>query len=78
MMEDGGAILRPRVPTLPILRGRVVHLVEELEQSAVGELRGVEGHLERFCIFCRYQQCPNCQLYKRGYIRPVRPEHTAR
>ena len=46
VVEDRGAVLRARVHALPVLRRRIVHLVEELQQRAVRQLRGVEGHLQ--------------------------------
>lgn len=52
VVEDGAAILRAGVAALPVLGRGVVHLVEELEQLAVGDLVGVEGHLEGFGV-CR-------------------------
>ena len=45
MVEDGAAVLRPRVHALAVRRGGIVHLVEEFEEGAVGEGGGVEDHL---------------------------------
>jgi len=50
VIEYRGAVLRAGIHALAVLRGRVVHLVEELEEGAVGELRGIEGHLQRLGV----------------------------
>lgn len=51
VVEDGGAVLGAGVHALAVLGGGVVHLVEELEEGAVGEEGGVEGHLEGFGVW---------------------------
>ena len=50
VIENGAAVLGPAVHALTIFGSGVVHFVEELEESGVGELFGVEGHLERFGV----------------------------
>lgn len=45
MVEDAAPVLRPNVWALAIRRGRVVHLVEELEDGAVRQLLGVVNDL---------------------------------
>lgn len=50
VVEDGAAVLRTRVHALAVLGRGVVHLVEELEEGGVGELGGVECHLEGFGV----------------------------
>ena len=51
VVEDGGAVLRAGVHALPVLGRGVVHLVEELQQRAVRQLRGVESHLQRLGVY---------------------------
>ncbi len=50
VVEDGRSVLSTGVHALSVGRGGVVHLVEELEKGGVGELGGVEGHLEGFRV----------------------------
>ena len=45
VVEDGAAVLRPRVHALAVFGGGVVHLVEEFEEGGVGEGGRVEDHL---------------------------------
>ena len=50
--EDGAAVLGASVATLAIFGGGVVHFVKELEEGAVSDEGGIEGHLEGFGV-CR-------------------------
>ena len=51
MVEDGASVLRACVHALPVLGGRVMHFVEELEEVGVGDEGGVEGYLEGFRVY---------------------------
>jgi hypothetical protein len=76
---------------LPILCRGVVHAIEEFEELAVGNDRGIKGHLEGFGV-CRGKdtvsssdrdsiRSPADCSWGAGiyyYLRPVLPEHTAR
>ena len=50
MVVDAAAVLGADVGALAVRGGGVVHLVEELEQLAVGDLCGVECYLQCFRI----------------------------
>ena len=50
MVEDCTAVLRAGIHALPILGGRVVHLVKKLEEVGIGHDGRIEGHLEGFGI----------------------------
>lgn len=50
MVENRAPVLRPRVGALPVLGRGIVHLVEEFQQSGVGDDGRIEGHLEGFGI----------------------------
>lgn len=50
VVEDGAAVLGSGIHALAVLGRGVVHAVEELQQGAVGELGGIERHLEGFGI----------------------------
>lgn len=50
VVEDGAAVLRAAVRALRVRGRRIVHAVEELEELAVRQLRGVVVHLERFGV----------------------------
>ena len=45
VVEDGAAVLRPRVHALAVRGGGIVHLVEEFDEGGVGKGGGVEDHL---------------------------------
>src|SRR4029453_8612846 len=49
-VEDGRPVARSDVVALPVQRGRVVDLEEELEQVPVGDLARVEDDLDRFGV----------------------------
>lgn len=51
VVKDGTAVLRATVWALLILCGWIVHLVEELEKSAVCNLLRIVYYLERFGIY---------------------------
>jgi hypothetical protein len=51
VVEDGGAVLGPAVRALAVKGGGVVRLVEELEELAVGDLRGVKEDLDSFGVY---------------------------
>lgn len=50
VVEDGAAVLRAGVGALAVRGGGVVHAVEELEEGAVGDLRGVVDDLQGFRV----------------------------
>lgn len=79
--EDAAAVLRAGVAALPVLGRGVVHAVEEFEEGGVGELGGVEGHLEGFGVWGGgggFRRGGWLGRGRNGDLRPVRPEHTAR
>lgn len=45
VIEDGAAVLGSNVWTLPVQSSRIVHLVEEFDELAVGDLLGIEDDL---------------------------------
>jgi hypothetical protein len=53
VVEDAAAVLRTRIRALAIRGRRVVHLVEVLQQGAVGDFSGVEDDLTGFCVCFR-------------------------
>jgi hypothetical protein len=50
VVEDGAAVLGACVWALTVRSGGVVHLVEEFEEGAVGDLGGVVVDLEGFGV----------------------------
>lgn len=75
--ENAAPVLRSRVRALAV-RGRgVVHLVEELDESAVADLLGVVYDLQGFGI-CNIVSMQLLVRHIVEYSRPVRPLHTAR
>ena len=50
VVEDGRAVLGADVVVLAVQRRRVVHAEEVAEQVLVAEPRGVEHHLDGFCV----------------------------
>ena len=51
LVEDGAAILRACVAALAVLGRGVMHLIEEFEESAVGDFGRVKRDLEGFGVW---------------------------
>ncbi len=52
VVENGRAVLRAHIGTLPVERGRVVIAPEDIEQVVIADYMRVEGDLDNFCMAC--------------------------
>lgn len=77
MVKDAGAVLRSGVGTLLVESRGVMHLVEVLEELAVGDLPWVVEDLDGLGVWKMLVR--DFQLDGGGYdVRPLRPEQTWR
>lgn len=51
VVENRRSILRPDIWTLAIRSGRIMHLVKELQQTAIRDFLGVVNYLQRLGIY---------------------------
>lgn len=50
VVENGRAVLGTNIGSLAVLGGGIVHLVEELEEGAIGDFFGVVDYLQSFGV----------------------------
>lgn len=69
VVEDGAAVLGSDIWPLPVQSSRIMHLVEEFDELAVGDFLGVEDDLQGFGIYNRLcQQLGHHNTLEQTYV----------